>query len=183
MTKELFEDIEKMKQGQKKEITSPLLSVAQKIIQNRDENIEINRVHKASLGQRLETTLKPKISAISILKTIFSLRPQNLMTYGSVIAVVALVILLTGFTPEPKIELAPMKDEPVFEALRMEQEILVGVGGGIEEQTPATPETEEQKQKMPADYDIALAIIAGFGMLLLVMGIVRFYKGRKSQID
>ncbi len=177
MSKELFDDIKKIKQGRKKDISNPLLSVAQKIIQSKPLEPEINQAHKQSLKAKLEAQLKPEISVISVLKTMFSLQPKNLVAYGSLITVVALAVLLTTTMPGPvpmKDGLVPMK-EGVFEAVRMEQ-------------APVAPAMETQKEEMPADFEVALVIIAGFGMLLLVVGVVRFYKlqrynkykGRKS---
>ncbi len=160
MTKELFEDIQKMKQGQKKDLTNPLFSVAQKIIQSRDEKIEINQAHKANLQQRLRAEMKQKTSIISVLKTMFSIRPQNLITYGSLITITALVILLTGFTSGPELAPAPIKGEPVFETVRMEREVPTGAGGEIEEQ-PEEPETKNRK---------VLLVIIAFGILIIGIG-------------
>lgn len=157
MNKEFFEQIEQMKKGKKKDISNPLLLLAQRILKSRPAEARINQRHKAGLKQRLEQELKPAAaepgpSFVLVLKTMFSLRPQNLMAYGSLITIIALALILTTN------ELSPLpKQAPVFEGVRLEREMAV-------EQTREEAEQATRKNKT------FLLVIAALGILIIGVG-------------
>lgn len=98
--KKLFENIKRMKKGEKVDSSNPLFSLAQKIIQSKPPKAAINQEHKQNLKLKLEVELpvkgETKISGIPVFKRLFSFQPQNLIASGVLITMVCLVILFTG---------------------------------------------------------------------------------------
>ena len=168
--KKLFEYIQKIKKGKKIDYSNALISVAQRILRIKSPETKIDMEHKQALKSKLEIQLKMKdiSQKESVLKRLFSFRPQNLIISGSLITVVCLMILLVNFYLPAQKEISELSPEQKFsEEIQPQEEISWEVGvpfnmsGGLRE--------EERTDKIKIK-NILLATTV-LSILVLIVGI------------
>ncbi len=163
-----------MKKGEEVDSSEPLAALSQKIIEDTPKKVEINQRHKLALKNQImdELEAKKKIPYPGFFNIIFSLRPQNLVAYGSLVVLVCFV-LLVGNLALPG-ERPPLVETAKEELARKEelQEAAIPPAATSEEvfDESAIAEELEEPEEQKRGNTRTIIFSAGIGAGIIISG-------------